>query len=597
MTTMGENMKDDDRLTLTLADALVGALRDWDVRYVFGVSGANVEHVHDAVHRLGDGRLTSVMARREDGAAFMADGRARVHRTLGVCCATSGGGMMNLAVGLAESYAESVPVLALVGQPPAALEGRGAFQDGSGIGRAVDARAMLAAITKKTVKVDPARFWEQLRDAVDTALSGRPGPVALLLPRDVYEQPVGPRPADWPEDLADVVVTAPPDPAAVRRLFDAVRAASKPVLVLGHGVRRSPDGAAVVDFARRAGVPVATTMSARAEFPNDDPLFLGVVGVTGHPSAHAVIGDADLVVVAGAGLNVMTRGPLGALDPARVAVVNIDPDDPRRAVDPGIVVAGDVGAVARLLLEHLAAEPFAKSPFPRYELSRFVPRPADPVDRTPHPRDDGDDLTQSEAITALSAWLPTNGHIVLDAGNCASAVIHLSDVPPGTSSTIALGAGGMGYSLGAAVGAQLGSPEGARTMVFCGDGAFLMNGLEVHTAVDLGLPALYVIFNNGMHGMCVTRQQTFFDGRIECVSYTPVDIAAVARGLGEPDRLWVGSAGTLAELRERLVDYHERHGDRPGLLELRLPAEEVPPFTPFLPADEATTTEWAGAAS
>src|SRR6201995_295751 len=131
---------------MRLADALVVTLRDWGVRYVFGVSGANIEHVHDAIHRLGEGRLSSVLAKSEVGAAFMADARARVKKTLGVCCSTSGGGMMNLAVGIAEAYAESVPVLALVGQPSSALDGRGAFQDSSGIGRSVDALALFGAM-------------------------------------------------------------------------------------------------------------------------------------------------------------------------------------------------------------------------------------------------------------------------------------------------------------------------------------------------------------------------------------------------------------------------------------------------------------------
>src|SRR5271165_4243787 len=97
---------------MKLVDALVETLLACDVRYVFGVSGANIEHLHDAIHRLGGGKLVSVMAKSEFGAAFMADGYARVHRRLGVCCSTSGGGMMNLAVGIAESHQESVPILA-----------------------------------------------------------------------------------------------------------------------------------------------------------------------------------------------------------------------------------------------------------------------------------------------------------------------------------------------------------------------------------------------------------------------------------------------------------------------------------------------------
>src|SRR6187549_1320529 len=160
---------------MKLVDALVSTLRDWDVRYVFGVSGANIEHLHDAIHRLGEGRLASVLAKSEVGASFMADSRARVHRTLGVCCATSGGGMMNLAVGVAEAYAESVPMLALVGQVASPLEGMGGFQDSSGIGRTVDGQRLWTAVAKHVDKLDGRHFWERLYEAVSTALSGRPG--------------------------------------------------------------------------------------------------------------------------------------------------------------------------------------------------------------------------------------------------------------------------------------------------------------------------------------------------------------------------------------------------------------------------------------
>ncbi|MGA5816962.1 thiamine pyrophosphate-binding protein [Kitasatospora sp. NPDC094028] len=577
--------------TLTVADALVTALRDWGVGYVFGVSGANIEHLHDAIHRLGRGRLSSVLARREDGAGFMADGHARVHRTLGVCCSTSGGALVNLAVGLAESYAESVPVLALVGQPPRPLAGAGSFQDGSGIGRTVDAERLLSTVTKRTVTLtDPARLWEELAEAARTALSGRPGPVALLVPRDVFELTVPERPADWPAAMEDLVPAPEVDPGELRALFDALRGARRPVVLLGHGVRRSADREAVLEFVRAARIPVATTMSARAEFPNSDPLYLGVAGVVGHPSVHEVLRGSDLVVAIGAGLNMMTRGPLGELRGDRVAVVNIDPGEAVRAVAPGLVVRADAGATARGLLDLLRREPFRSPELTGYRRTRFRPRLAPGLDPEPA----GGELRQSEAITALAEWLPTGGHVVLDAGNCASAAIHLSDVPAGASSTIALGAGGMGYSLGAAVGAQVGSAEGARTVVICGDGAFLMNGLEVHTAVDLRLPILYVIFNNAMHGMCVTRQQTFFDARIESVRYAPVDIGTVARGLGGPDRLWVADVDSREQLDLALADYAARAAAAPagtglpGVLELRLSQEEVPPFTPFLPLDEPT---------
>jgi acetolactate synthase-1/2/3 large subunit len=110
-----------------------------------------------------------------------------------------------------------------------------------------------------------------------------------------------------------------------------------------------------------------------------------------------------------------------------------------------------------------------------------------------------------------------------------------------------------------------------------------MTGFEIHTAVELQLPILFVIFNNGMHGMCVTRQQVFFGGRLQAGRYTPVDVAALARGFGGPDRLWVGRARSRDELIAALRD-HVAHPFQPGVLELVLSREEVPPFTPLMPA-------------
>jgi acetolactate synthase-1/2/3 large subunit len=124
-------------------------------------------------------------------------------------------------------------------------------------------------------------------------------------------------------------------------------------------------------------------------------------------------------------------------------------------------------------------------------------------------------------------------------------------------------------------------------MVFCGDGAFLMLGAEVNTAVHYQLPILFVVFNNGMHGMCVTRQQLYFGGRIEGSLYPAISIAEVARGLGSRDQLWVGSANTTDELTKSLTDYGAQ-ADRPGVLELVLGREQIPPFTPFLSSDAPT---------
>jgi acetolactate synthase-1/2/3 large subunit len=573
---------------MNLAEALVTTLRDWDLEYLFGVSGANIEHLHDAVYRLGGEQFRSVCAKSEVGAAFMADCRARVHRTLGVCCSTSGGGMMNLAVGVAEAFAESVPLLAIVGQPSTKLEGRGAFQDSSGIGRSVNADGLWAAISKYQARItDPARFWRCLDWAVTAAMSGRLGPAVLLIPRDLFDRDVGPRPCWMPDRLPALNGQWHAPAQAILKLFDAIRAAEAPVLLLGSGVDRCSDPGAVVEFARRLGIRTATTLASKGAFPNDDPLYLGMVGVAGEPSAHRLLKEqADLIVAVGTGLNVMTTAPIQqALHPRRLAVVNIDMGEVSRIMHPTLFVEADAGVVfSRLnqLADEARVVPEAPDPVPG---TRYTPRLAPDLSPDRGPR--SGDLLQSQALNMLQPFLPTSGHVLFDAGNCAAAALHYLRIPAGVSATVALGMGGMGYAIAGAVGAQMGSPPGSRTMVFCGDGAFLMLGTEVHTAVDYQLPILFVVFNNGMHGMCVTRQQLFFGGRIESTLYPAVSVADVARGLGPPDRLWVGSAATVEELSKILEDSPCWAG-RPGVLELRLSREEMPPFTPFLPADEPT---------
>jgi acetolactate synthase-1/2/3 large subunit len=263
-----------------------------------------------------------------------------------------------------------------------------------------------------------------------------------------------------------------------------------------------------------------------------------------------------------------------------------------------LFIEADAGVVFSQLNRLADQDPIApRAPAP-VPVSRFTPRlapdlPADTFGSHSDPL--SGDLLQSQALAMLQPFLPTRGHVLFDAGNCAAAALHYLRIPANVSATIALGMGGMGYAIAGAIGAQMGSERGSRTMVFCGDGAFLMLGAEVNTAVDHQLPILFVVFNNGMHGMCVTRQQLYFEGRIECSRYSPISVAKVARGFGPPDRLWVGSAGTLEEL-SALLRNSPGWIDRPGVLELRLHREEMPPFTPFLPADAPTYCAVAGGA-
>lgn len=578
---------------MQLADALVEALKGLGVRYVFGVSGANIEHFHDAIHRLGGDALRSVLAKGEDGAAFMADCHARVHGSLAVCASTSGGGMMNLVAGLAESYQSSTPVLAIVGQPPRSLHGRGAFQDSSGVGRTVSAVQLLGSLTKFVAELEhPDDFWPSLERAILEATSGRQGPSALLIPRDLYDNDVGAPPSGFFERLKTKPPSRPVDTTPYERLLRMLRAARRPMLLVGQGVRRSISGEAVRTFADHTRIPVATTMSARGGYPNDAPNYLGVLGAAGHPSVQEYVSNvADLILVVGASLNAMTSAPLAksgnGLAGKEIVVIGQDLAGVARALDTRAEIAlgieGDAGVTFEILNELWARAPFVVANAD-YEHLAFSPSLAPDVSPRRHAESE---LLQSEALRVLERHLPEAGHILYDAGNCAAAALHYVKVPRNVTATIALGMGGMGYAIGGAVGAQLGSPAGTRSVVFTGDGAFLMNGFEVHTAVEFGLPILFVVFNNSMHGMCVTRQQLYFEARIESSTYGYVDVAAVARGLAPEERLWVAKATTADDLDALLRAYAQR-GYGPGVIEVVTAREEIPPFSPFLSPNAQT---------
>jgi len=575
---------------MRLSDALIEALVQLQIKHVFGVSGANIEHLHDALNRIGKGRIQGVLAKRECGAANMADGYARTHQKLGVCCATSGGGMVNLLEGVAESYADAVPILAIIGQPPQALEGNGAFQDSSGLQHTVNAEMMCQAQSKYCKKINTAEeFWPALSQAVIAALSPPHGPSILLIPRNLYEQEVTELNEHWASDLLNSLPKKKPQPADIDFLQKALSNAQVPVLILGSGSLWA-NQQHVIDFIKNNKMAVATTMSAAHAFPNDDPAYLGVVGAAGNPSAHEYINKkADLIVVAGSSLPVMINAPIDEGLKSR-PVIFIDEDNsslPRKFAQCKFIIS-EIGALFNAINQGRHAQAARATNYLK-DYQRTYVQPAwapDRGDSLPHTEAT---LSQSQAIVQLSQYLPSHGHLFFDAGNCAAAAMHMLSIPSGCTASIALGMGGMGYALGGAIGAQIGSDKDSQTLAIIGDGAFLMSGFEVHTAVEWHLPILFVIFNNAMHGMCVTRDQLFFAGRIECATYHRVDFMKVAQGLGESDSLWTGRASTELELAHSLKDYF-KNADRPGVLDLIIEREEIPPFAPFLPANTATIT-------
>ncbi|GGQ84157.1 thiamine pyrophosphate-binding protein [Couchioplanes azureus] len=544
---------------LRVVDYLVRELARAGVGHLFGVGGANIEDIYDAVHA-GPTSLRGVVAKHEFSAATMADGSARTRGSLGVVAATSGGGAMNLVPGLAEAHASRVPILALVGQPPTASAGLGAFQDSSGLAGSFDAGQVFAPIARFCRRVTaPAEIVEVLPRAIAAALGDPRGPAVLLLPKDVQQAII-----EVPSASPAPVAPRPPagDPGVRRRAARALRGADRVLVVAGEGVAAADARTELAELVHRLGAWVAVTPDAKDVFDNRDPAFAGVAGVMGHPTVERCLRQADICLLVGTRLPMMARGGLdGAL--AATLVIAVGPEPPFVS---GIALRGDVRGALRDLLDQL-------DPAPR-------PRPghAGPV---PLPDTAGTSL--AAAMTAVGAALPADAHVFVDAGNTGAAAIHLLPAPRRGRFVVAVGMGGMGYTFGAGIGAGLAT--GRRTYVIAGDGAFFMHGMEVHTAVEYDAPVTFVVLNNNAHAMCVSRETLFYPGDYSYNLFHPADIGAGVAATFP--RLDVTRADDAAALHRALLRTNAAPG--PAFVALDLDPHEVPPFLPFLAAGQPSS--------
>ncbi|MEY9966180.1 acetolactate synthase-1/2/3 large subunit [Streptacidiphilus sp. MAP12-16] len=538
-----------------LADYLAEELAGAGVSHVFGVGGANIEDLYNALHAA-DSPIRTVVAKHEFSAATMADGHARATGRIGVVVATSGGGAVNLLAGLAEARASRVPVLALVGQPPTGSQGRGAFQDTSGRAGSFDARELFAPVSRFCARVeDPDSIAELLPQAIAAAGSDPKGPAVLLLPKDVFQALITVR-----DPVPAPAVPKPrPEPRLQDRALELLRSARRVLVIAGEGVAASGARAELAEVAGRLGAWVAVTPDAKDVFDNHDHRFAGVAGVMGHQNVTDCLRRADVCLLVGTRLPEVARG---GLDPALAGtpVICIDPEPP---FVPGIALRGALRDSLRTVAGRLdagvrqAPEHAGPSPLPTPPTSRGT-------------------TSYAAAVAAVEAALPPDAHVFVDAGNAGASAIHLLPAPRHGRFVVALGMGGMGYTFGAGIGAALAT--GQRTYVIAGDGAFFMHGMEVHTAVEYAAPVTFVIFNNNAHAMCATREQIFLGAPHRSNLFRPADIAAGVAGMFPS--LDVTRAGDGAHLRRALLRSNTNSG--PAFVTLDFDPAEIPPFLPFL---------------
>src|SRR5262245_48136011 len=329
---------------LTGGQAVVDLLKAEGVRYIFGIVGSTFLDVLDALYD--DKSLEYINVRHEQAAAFMADGLGRVTGTPGVCLVTSGPGATNLLTGVAAAHVAHSPVVALVGGVMQEHYGRDAFQD-------YDLVSMFRPVTKLSVQVNsPARIRETLRDALRAAMTGRRGPVLVELPRDVLGAPVPPAAETAP---ASYRPTHPllPHPEAIREAARLLKAAERPLMIVGGGANWSEAGELVVRLADEHGLPMITAYGRNDTVPSSHPGYVGPLGRAGSPEAAAACRRADVLLAVGSRLGQFTThfDDRYIRPETRIVQIDVEERDLGRYYPAAVAVQADAREACRALLE------------------------------------------------------------------------------------------------------------------------------------------------------------------------------------------------------------------------------------------------------
>jgi acetolactate synthase-1/2/3 large subunit len=556
---------------MSVASHICDQLAGWGIDRIFGVSGANIELVFDAAVK--HDTLDAVLAKHEAGAATMAIGWHERSGLPGVVVTTSGGASFNIVAPLTEALDSEIPLIALVGQCATGGEGLGAFQDSSGTTTRVNAQLLLTAASVRCERVaEPKRLPLALREAIAAAIRLR-GPAVLLLPRDVQ---AGDCPADrYPLPIHEHSngATARPSRQLARRLAASRHGLVPPLLIAGRDALGHDARAELELLADAWDAAIAVAPDAKSAIASDHPRLLGVTGVMGHPAVVEYARATPVCLLAG------TRLPdvagYGLADPlAHATIVSVN----RRPCFPGLAGHPDVHELPGPTADVLAALRQATDRFGSHVAGLVAPASLPPA-RMPAAGPDAcrvaGELTSGDVVEALAAVLEPGADVFMDAGNAAAFAIHQLPSDGIGLRSVALGMGAMGHAFGAAIGACEFSRR--RTYVIAGDGAFYMHGMEVHTAIERGLPITFLIVNNNAHAMCRLREERLLGGATGANVFSP---ARIADGLGAMfPTLSAVEAESREQLQLALSDTHAAPG--PSVISVTTAVDEQPPFWPL----------------
>lgn len=545
-------------------EAIVKGLESVGVDAAFGGAGENAAGLMVALKH--SDRIRSIITRNEQAASFMACDYAMYSGKLGFCFATAGPGAFNLFSGLAVAMSDSYPVLAVSGYAAVEWQGRGSLNETSGLNNTPNSRKMFEATTKKSFFLnDISRTCDVLEEAVNTAFSGRPGPVHIHVPENLTHRGMT---VDNYRDIRLDVAPVLPDPEKVEEIAAALAAALRegvPIVALvGYGAVRSGAGPAIRRLIERFQIPLLTTLDGKGIVSESHPLSVGVFCDSGHASAWKAFLNARVVLAIGNAFNQHAtfnyREDL--FDGKKLIHVNISETEIDKAYKCDYALVSDARPAVEAIHEALDAKvdaiPEVTVDGQDYERRNIVHLPGK--------------LHPGELAQKIGQLLPPGGVLLADAGAHLAWLGYYVELADGQNFRKAGEFGPMAGHTNGAIGLKMAHPD--RTVVVgCGDGCYNLSGFELMTAVEHDIPVIWVIFNDSQFKLIKLYQLSAYQ-ESALVEFQNPDYAAYARSCG--------ADGYRAETLDEFEDAFRAAlaSGRPTLIDARITRWAVPHYSP-----------------
>lgn len=548
------------------AEALMNTFLDEGVDTIFGYPGGTIMPVYDKLYDYTH-RLNHVLVRHEQGAVHAAEGYARSTGKVGVCMATAGPGATNFITGIADAMMDSTPVICITAQVNADKLGTNFFQEADMIGITIP-------ITKWSYQISYAtEIPTVMAQAFHIAQSGRPGPVLISLTRNAQVEMM-----DYCYNKEESVgllgkEAYVEDPRFLEKVEEAahdLNNAKRPLVIAGHGVILSGGCEKLKECAAKANIPVAVTLLGMGAIAQNDPNFVGMVGMHGNVAPNAMTQNADVILAVGMRFSDRVTGEVKGYAPkAKIIHVDIDMAEFDKNVKAHLTLQSDAKAFLEALCSRLEYRERGEWANLYKEKRSFE------LENVMGPQLNSATLTMAQVVDAVTKAGKKQKVVVTDVGQNQMFAARYSKLEGSMNWVTSGGLGTMGFGLPAAIGAKAGNPE-ADVVLFTGDGGLQMNIQELGTILHTGLPVKIVLLNNSYLGMVRQWQELFFERRYSFTHLVNPDFKLLSASYG----IRYARVERVEELEEAVEQMMQHNG--PFFLEAAM--EEQENVFPMIPA-------------